>query len=221
LVMPEKKEIGLSFPLFTAIIVAITFLVFVIHSATACLVYDRRGIAAGQVWRLFTGNLVHFSLSHLFFNLIVFALAGWAIESRGYPGFRLFCILSAGLTGATLYILSPDMAQYGGLSGIACGAVVYLALYGLCERGTWKYLCAGALLLTACKILLEYRLGEFLFVNSADAAFVPVPLGHAVGSMTALASFLFAKGARWIAANNCHDCVAGKIETMEPKEEGR
>jgi membrane associated rhomboid family serine protease len=84
LVKPEKKEIGIAFPLFTAVITGITLLVFLVPSLAGWLVYDRRGIWVGQVWRIFTGNLVHFSQSHLVFNLLVFGVVGWAIESRGY-----------------------------------------------------------------------------------------------------------------------------------------
>jgi rhomboid family GlyGly-CTERM serine protease len=220
-VKPEKKEIGFSFPLFATAVTGTALLVFLVPSLSGRLIYDRTEIAQGEVWRLFTGSLVHFSPSHLFFNLLVFGVVGWAISNRGYPGFRVFCILSAGLIGTTLYALRPDLAQYGGLSGVACGAVVYLALYGLAERGAWKALCAGVLLVTACKILLEYRLGHFLFVNSADPAFVSAPLSHAVGSLTAVMVFWLVKGARWVTTQNCYACCAGGTQTMKPREEER
>jgi rhomboid family GlyGly-CTERM serine protease len=220
-VKPEKKEIGFSFPLFATAVTGTALLVFLVPSLSGRLIYDRTEIAQGEVWRLFTGSLVHFSPSHLFFNLLVFGVVGWAISNRGYPGFRVFCILSAGLIGTTLYALTADVVQYGGLSGVACGAVVYLALHGLAERGIWRILCAGALLLTVCKILLEFWLGQFLFVNSADGAFVPVPLSHAIGSLTALMVFCTVKGTRFLAVHNCHACVGGRIRTMEPKEEER
>jgi rhomboid family GlyGly-CTERM serine protease len=194
LVRPEKKEIGIVLPLFTAVIIGIALLVFLVPSLAGWLVYDRREIWAGQVWRLFTGNLVHFSQSHLVFNLLVFGVVGWAIERRGYGGFRLFCLLSACAIGVASYTLSPDMAQYGGLSGIACGAILFLALYGLSEKGFWRIVCAGAFLLTTCKIGLEFRLGRFLFVNSTDGAFLPVPLSHAVGALTAIIVFGLVKG---------------------------
>ena len=222
MVKSEKKEIGFSsYPLFATAITGTALLVFLVPSLSCCLIYDRVKIAQGEVWRLFTGNLVHFSSSHLFFNLLVFGVVGWAISNRGYPGFRVFCVLSAGLIGTTLYALRPDLAQYGGLSGVACGAVVYLALYGLAETGAWKILCAGALLLTACKILLEYRLGHFLFANSTHPAFVPVPLSHAVGSLTAVMVFCLLKGGRRVTTHNCYACCAGGTRTMKPREEER
>jgi membrane associated rhomboid family serine protease len=95
LVKPEKKKIGIGLPLFTAVITGISITVFLLPSLADCLIYDRREIASGQGWRLFTGNIVHFSQSHLVFNLLVFGVVGWAIERRGYAGFRLFCVLSA------------------------------------------------------------------------------------------------------------------------------
>ncbi len=193
MVRMEKKKVGASPSLFIAIVAGVVFLVFLVPSFAGLLVYDREEIAAGQVWRLFTGSLVHFSPSHLLLNLVVFVITGGAIAFRRYRGFGLFCVLSAGLIGAALYASFPDMVQYGGLSGVACGAVVYLALHGLSERGVWRFLCVGALMLTTCKILVECGLGQFLFVNGSDGAFVPAPLSHAVGSLTAVIVFLFVK----------------------------
>ena len=51
------------------------------------LVYDRTAILSGQVWRLITGNWVHFSTNHLVYDLLAFGTAGWIIEGRGQRGF--------------------------------------------------------------------------------------------------------------------------------------
>ena len=221
MVEPKTKEIGPSFPLFIAAISGAAILASLVPLFADWLIYDRVEIGQGQIWRLFTGNLVHFSPNHLFFNLLVFVIVGWTIANRGYPGFTVFCLLCSGLIGTVLYGLSPNLAQYGGLSGVACGTVVYLALFGLAERGVWRALCASVLLLTVCKILLEYRLGHFLFATSPDPAFVPMPLSHAVGALTAFIVFLLVRGVRSVAGASGNIRSVIRIQTMEPKEEKR
>ena len=42
----------------------------------------RAGIGSGELWRLWTGHWVHFSSSHLGWNLGVMVLAGAELESR-------------------------------------------------------------------------------------------------------------------------------------------
>jgi membrane associated rhomboid family serine protease len=69
------------------------------------LVYDRTAVVSGQVWRLVTGNLVHFSRQHLFYNILTFLVVGCLVEKRRYPRFALVCLSSGSLIGLALYLL--------------------------------------------------------------------------------------------------------------------
>ena len=56
------------------------------------LLYDRGAILGGEIWRLITGPLVHFSGDHLFFNALLFAAAGFLIERRHTLLFAHLCL---------------------------------------------------------------------------------------------------------------------------------
>ena len=187
---------GRQVPVVTALAVAAGIGTYVIPGLASHLVYDRAAILSGEVWRLLTGNWVHFSPSHLFYDLLALGIAGLIIERRGYPYFGLLCVLSAlGITTALLAI-TPEVQSYGGLSGVATGAIIYLALHGLKEPGPWWGICVAALVLTLGKVLLESMMGQLTFAAVHRIPFVPVPLSHVVGGVTASLIFWWSSARR-------------------------
>jgi rhomboid family GlyGly-CTERM serine protease len=151
---------------------------------TAVLVYDRQAVLAGELWRLWTGHLVHFSSGHLFYNLLVMAVAGCLLERGSSPRFGFFCFTAAGLIGAALLAFKPQLRIFGGLSGLAVGAVLYLAVQGIRQGGGRLTLSWMLFFLSAAKLLAEALQGEAIFAASASQSFVPVFLAHWVGALT-------------------------------------
>jgi rhomboid family GlyGly-CTERM serine protease len=91
------------------------------------LLYERRAILGGQVWRFVTGHLVHTNWAHVGLNLVVAAAIllalGRYLKRPGLP--FLICLVGVS-TG--LLVLAPDVRWYVGLSGtlhgmLACGAI--------------------------------------------------------------------------------------------------
>jgi rhomboid family GlyGly-CTERM serine protease len=190
------------FPVWTLVICASAVLVFGSAAIQAFLIYDRNAIAHGELWRLVTGNLAHFSTTHLGYDLAAFLIVGTIIEIRGYRYFSTLCLSAAALIGVVLYFAEPAMHYYAGLSGVVAAAVVYLCLHGLTEKGTWRWLCAAVLIGLSAKIGIELALDKSLLFEIGMQEFVPVPLSHLVGAGTALLLFVLvrlselARGAR-------------------------
>ena len=189
MVTKKPEGPGRQVPIVTVLVVPAAIGAYVIPGLASLLVYDRAAILSGEVWRLLTGNWVHFSASHLLYDLLALGIAGWIIERRGYPYFGHLCALSALGIGTVLLAGSPEVQSYGGLSGVATGAIIYLALHGLKEPGPWRWICVAALVLTVGKALLESMTGRFIIQAAGSAPFVPLPLSHVVGGLTA--SLLF------------------------------
>ena len=172
-------------------------LVFLLPGLQPLLIYDREAILGGEVWRLFTGHWVHFSARHLGCNLVVFGIAGMIVESRHDPRWRWLLALAPWLIGLGLLGAEPRMSSYGGLSGVATAAVVYLALSGVKESPPWlerraspsatkqNWLWWGTLLLVALKMILEWATGQALFVGAGREQFVSAPLSHLLGGLSA------------------------------------
>lgn len=98
--------------------------------------YNRHGIEAGEVWRLFSGNVVHFGWLHYVADTGLWLIIGWFVE-RTYPTLTRLSIpfMALAVTGA-VYFWDPEMIRYAGLSGMNVGYLVLLALLGW--QKSWK-----------------------------------------------------------------------------------
>lgn len=157
--------------------------------APAACLYDRAAILHGEWWRLWTGHWVHFSASHLAWNLVVLLVAGIWLE-RLRPGLLArYVLVAAPLLSLGLLVFAPDMAVYGGLSGLATGVVVLLALAQLgtqrAER-TWWF---AVLALTAGKIAVDAFAPAPLFSRFDSDTVQVSALAHALGALLALLVF--------------------------------
>jgi rhomboid family GlyGly-CTERM serine protease len=165
-------------------------------SCQSLLIYDRAAILKGEFWRIATGNLVHLSAQHLFWNALVLGAAGVRIERQGYAHFGWLCAFSSIAIGVALLALQPSVLVYAGASGIATAAVVYLALNGLAaghQTRTWRGMCLAGLLLVCTKIFREFVSGRSMFVETAGQGLMVSPTSHLVGALVASLVFLVRK----------------------------
>lgn len=135
-------------------------------------------ISHGQVWRLFTPALLHFSLWHLLFNLLWMQDLGTVLEGK---------IGTWRFTGVVaLVALASNLAQYvaggagfGGLSGVVYGVFGYLWTRGRREARFGVFIAP----LTSSLLLVFLALGIFgLLGPTANAAhFAGLLVGAALG----------------------------------------
>ena len=172
----------------TLLLVGSAVVVFVIPGLSDALIFDRDAIARGQWWRIVTGSWVHFSATHLAYDGLAVLIAGWLLQRERAP---LGWLAFASALGVGLMVLAglPTLTRYAGLSGVAYGLVVYVALLGLAESGVWRRLCITTLALLLAKLTFEIGTGRFLLVPTGNDV-QPVPLSHAAGALTALVLWL-------------------------------
>lgn len=154
--------------------------------AKTSLEFDRAAIVAGELWRLWTPHLLHFSASHLGWNLVVLLGAGVWAERVVPRRMRLLYVIAPALIGVALLVFDPFLSRYAGLSGLAAGAVALLAFTQIARspgRDRWFWWAVLALL--AAKILLELFFRDALLADFGDPAIRPVPLAHIAGMASA------------------------------------
>jgi rhomboid family GlyGly-CTERM serine protease len=148
---------------------------------------ERAAVEAGELWRLLTGHLTHWSVEHLGWDLLVFASIGLFLERDGDRALFLRCTaISAILITLAVWILQPEMASYRGLSGIDCALVTALAtslLRRALAAGRRGFAAGVAVVLLAYLLKVGYELatGQTVFVDIEHSGFDPVPLAHVVG----------------------------------------
>ena len=152
-------------------------------------VYDRTAILSGEGWRLVTGNWVHFSASHLGWNLLVLLGAGACLEFRRPGSVAQLTLVGAPLIGLGLLAGVPDMQRFGGLSGLAMGTVTLLALTWTQGARTERLMGGGLLLLLAAKIGWEWSHPAALFSDLEATGARVATAAHVLGAVGALVVF--------------------------------
>lgn len=158
--------------------------------AADLLVYDRAALIGGELWRIVTGHLVHFSAAHLLNNLAVLVPAVWLVETRYRRDAGLLFLGAASAIGIALLAGEPRILQFGGASGISLAFLVYACLRGLHEDTRWRTVCMVLLAIIGAKFAAEFA-GWHLRDWQANEGFVPVMLSHVVGAATGGAVYLW------------------------------
>lgn len=193
-----------SWPIATLIILLVVICVDRSQGLSRFLIWDRGAIFDGQIWRLATGHFVHFGSRHLIYDITAFGFGAWIIESRGTRGFCGLLLVMSIVIGVVLFITKPGMAFYGGLSGLVCGFVVFIALEGKNDAGTERLFSALLLAAVVSKIAWEAVTGIPVLPYRAQMPFVPIWESHAVGALVALVEHIRRKITR-----KCVACTHG------------
>ena len=97
--------------------------------AVSARLIDLRALTGFDPWRLFTGHLVHGSLTHLLLNLAFFMALGGLRERRvGTIRFLLEYALLAACVAVGVRLLHSGWSSYCGLSGVVYGTLVLVLL---------------------------------------------------------------------------------------------
>lgn len=192
----RQKKIAARIPGWTFLILALSLGAAIFPEVCSAFIYDRAAVLRGEVWRLLTGHLVHFGPFHLGYNLVVFCICSFWVERRSMANMgRLLPWMALPISLSLL--MRADVIYFGGLSGMACGMLVYLGLCGLNGSRGQRRLSSVVLGVVAVKIALEVSLGtSILFYPAGSASFVNLPGTHVVGSIAAALFFYLSHGGR-------------------------
>lgn len=109
--------------------VVVLLLALLPESLLSIVQYDREKILDGELWRMFTGHLVHWNSTHLVWDLLVFVACGGLLEWLRRN--LLVSVLFGGsfVVSVALLVFQPDMHTYRGLSALDMGLFSALCLY--------------------------------------------------------------------------------------------
>jgi rhomboid family GlyGly-CTERM serine protease len=177
------------FPVITALVAMAAIAAYWIADGNQLLLYDRGRILEGDIWRLVSGHLVHFSPEHFGYNLILFALTGVLLEYRSRMQTLWLLALTSLVSSLYFLLFLPNMAHYGGLSGLASANVIYLSLLEIRDNRKTRRFWIAILLGFIAKLSCEILSGKALFVSHADTPFAVVPSVHSIGAIIAIVLF--------------------------------
>lgn len=155
------------------------------------LQYDR---AREEVWRLLTGQLVHWTPRMALLDLgMLLGLGAW-LEAHGDRRRMLLALAFGGiLTALAVAALSPGVFVYRGSSGLA-SALFVLAALRVAETPGWSRLLALAVIaLFLTKAGVEEVTGQTLFAGPLPEGIEVVPLVHLLGGLGGAAAAWLAR----------------------------
>ncbi len=145
-------------------------------------------IRSGQFWRLFTPAVMHGSLMHLAFNMIMFYIFANQIERRRGAWRLLGLILFTGVVSNAAQGLAPTdwgtlsgTHRFLGLSGVVYGLLGYLWMKTVYDPQSGLYVNSG----TVMFLVIWMMLG---ITGMLGAVGLPIAnLAHAVGMLSGMA----------------------------------
>jgi hypothetical protein len=159
----------------------------------AWCVLDREALAAGEVWRLWTGHLAHFSASHLLVDALVCGLLFGALRRAGEDGFARVLLVGGAALSTSLMACDAALARYGGLSGLNALLLGWLVLRWFQLGGRQRVLALALLAVGAGKFALDSLGLGAMSVEFDSVAVVPSHLSHWLGLFWGLAIATFSK----------------------------
>lgn len=150
--------------------------------------YDRAAVLNGEWWRLFTAHLVHLGWAHCLLNLMGLALC--VMFASGFRSLRAWAgaltVLPLGI-GLLLLLVSPEVADYAGLSGVLYGLFI-LALAPAARRG--DALAWIALVVVSARIGWQMLDASGTAKSALFDGYVVAP-GHLYGAISATAMLIW------------------------------
>jgi rhomboid family GlyGly-CTERM serine protease len=188
--MARQEKINARGQAPTLFIIGLAAIAYCSPMLSEFLVYDRQAILNGEMWRIVTAPLVHFSASHFFWNVLALAATGFAFTAERYRGLVVVCLLAAVLPGMLSLLTLPELGRYGGLSGLATGAAAYFCLCSALAKRNQRLLWVAVLICMAAKITVETVTASPLFAHAGDVSFRVFPLAHIAGYSGAFITIL-------------------------------
>ena len=93
------------------------------------LEFDRQRILSGEIWRIWTGHLVHTNNSHFAQNIVASIIIYFTFFTAiKLSELLLYSFVFAALISVTLLCIYPSLGWYNGLSGLLHALAVYFSM---------------------------------------------------------------------------------------------
>jgi len=165
-------------------------------AAATFLQYDRALVLEGEVWRVLTGQMVHWTAPMAFLDLTVLLGLGGVLEATGRRRAAGLAVgLGAAMTGLAVAWLPPGVQVYRGASGLASALFVLAAMeaFAASRRFPVRMLAVASLALFLAKAGVEAATGWSLVASTLPSGIRVLPAAHLAGGAGGAIAFLLAR----------------------------
>jgi rhomboid family GlyGly-CTERM serine protease len=172
--------------------------------AQAWLAFTAEGMQRGEIWRLWSGHLVHYGSAHFWGDWLAFVVWAVLVESESRRALLATLLLGAPLLLLALSFAYPTLREYRGLSGLDTALVIELILLRGFRRGvdgrrsigswltrllgtsTLRVVGGASLCALLAKLGYEFQVGHALLVHDLGLGVQLLPGAHAFGALVGL-----------------------------------
>jgi rhomboid family GlyGly-CTERM serine protease len=175
-------------------------------------------LAWRQPWRAFTAIGVHYSAAHLVGNLAGAALVGVFGVAARVPARMAWAWLAAWPLTHLGLLVRPDLAHYGGLSGVVHAGVAIVIVFVLASGTRRQRLVGSAVLVGFCaKLLSEAPWGAALR-HPAGWDIAVAPIAHTTGAIAGAIAGTLAGAVRVVLASGRRRRMPSRSAPPSPPE---
>ena len=148
---------------------------------------DRQPVLSGEIWRIWTGHLVHTNMPHLSLNILATLVIYFAFFTKINLGELLACsFVFTPLLSVALLLIYPGLNWYNGLSGLLHALVAFFSIR-LLRDGDMVF--SVGLGIVWIKVLAETIRANLVYQNMIGNMTVITEahlIGASIGTMTAI-----------------------------------
>jgi len=168
------------------------FCLLALQSFSGALEFDRQQVLSGEIWRIWTGHLVHTNVLHLSLNIVAALVIYFAFFAKIKLGELLaYGFVFTALISVALLCILTGLDWYNGLSGLLHALVAYFSIR-LARDGVMVYwLGLGVVWLkvlaetTGANLVYENLIGDMNVITDAHL------IGAFIGTITAIIGMVF------------------------------
>lgn len=166
---------------FLALAVAVIAVAALGEAPRLALRWDRAALAAGQVWRLLSGHVVHLDLQHAVLNVVGLLLI-WMLFAGAFSRAQWLAIVVAGVAAVDLglWLVNVELQWYVGASGVLHAAMAAGIVRRIIERDAIAWVLG---VLGIAKLLQEHFVGALPFTASGALIVTDAHLYGALAGM--------------------------------------
>ncbi len=164
---------------------------------------DRHQVLAGEIWRIWTGHLVHTNPHHLALNSAAALVLYFGFFTRIKPGDLLgWGFVFTALISAGLLSVFPEIEWYNGLSGLLHAFVVYFSIRRVRDGAKTYWIGPGLVWIKVLAEAVQGALGHAGLVGDMAVITQAHLMGASMGTITAVLGVAFwpGNGFAWLPA---------------------
>ncbi len=174
---------------------AFVLFLWALQGFSGALELDRQKVLSGEIWRIWTGHLVHTNMLHMSLNIVAALVIYLAFFTKIKLGELLaYSFVFTALISVALLCIYPDLDWYNGLSGLLHALVIYFSIRLVRNEGMVYLIGPGIVWLkvlvetTRANLGYENLIGEMTVIDDAHL------IGAFIGTVAAIIGVAYWRG---------------------------